>query len=107
MIGQTNKFLLEWRENIRNVSDEDFQATKTAVRTALESTDGSLTDKALSLYSSEISSHRYVFDRQDRTIALFETITKSEFKAFFERTFFSGESARFELMLTANVHKDL
>lgn len=53
-----------------------------------------------------MTTHRYQFDRQQKELELLETITKDEFIAYFRQTFFSAESARLDLMLTANTHKD-
>ena len=55
---------------------------------------------------SEISTHKYLFDRQQKEIETLASLTLDDFKAHFERVFFSEETKRIDLELTAEAHKD-
>lgn len=71
-----------------------------------------LAEKDLSLsaensrHFGEISTHHYLFDRQQRQIAELQSISKDEFIALFEQTFFSPTSKRIDLQLNSDTHKD-
>ena len=43
---------------------------------------------------SELVSHNYVFNRQDRRVKMLKKVTLNEFKAFFEDYFFGGNAGR-------------
>lgn len=107
LIGATNQFLLTVKEKVAALSDEDFEAEKSAIRTIIAEKDPNMTREAQRFMVSEVSTHRYKFDRQQRELELLETITKDEFKGYFTKVFFSAESARLDLMITAQNHKDL
>lgn len=47
-----------------------------------------------------------MFDRQNKELETLMTITKSEFKEYFERLFFSSETKRLDLLLTSKVHEE-
>jgi len=100
-----NKHLLEKREAIKKISDEDFEQAVSAVNTIISEKPMNLgqdNDKMM----SEISTHHYIFDRQDKSIEMLKTITKEEFLAHFEELFFSSKTARFDFELTSEQHKD-
>lgn len=103
-IGQTNKFLAAAKTKVAEISDEDFEAEKSAIRTIIAEKDPNM-NKAAMRNIGEITTHRYQFDRQQKELELLETITKDEFKAYFTKLFFSAETARLDLMLTAEAHK--
>ena len=87
------------------MSDEDFESQKSAIRTLLAEKDTSMMKQANRFLSSEISTHRYFFERQNKDLETLETVTKDDFKAYFEEVFFSAETARFDLQLTSKAHK--
>lgn len=47
-----------------------------------------------------------MFDRQNKELETLMKITKSEFKEYFERMFFSSETKRLDLLLTSKVHEE-
>jgi hypothetical protein len=47
-----------------------------------------------------------MFDRQSKELETLTTITKSEFKEYFERLFFSSETKRLDLLLTSKIHEE-
>jgi len=93
------------RDKVKNISDEDFESEKSAVNTIISEKDPNLS-RASNRNFVEIKSHLHVFDRQAKEIALLATITKAEFQATFEQMFFSEQSARLDLMLTSQSHKE-
>jgi secreted Zn-dependent insulinase-like peptidase len=99
-----NKFLISYREKIQNLSDEEFDTQKKAIQTIIAEKDTSLA-KESSRYWQEISNHYYLFDRQNKELETLMTITKSDFKEYFEKIFFSSETKRLDLLLTSSVHE--
>lgn len=53
----------------------------------------------------EIANHNYDFERQDTELKVLETVTLSDFKALFERLFFSEYTKRLDVELTSEKHK--
>jgi len=106
LVGQTNKFLIATKEKIADLTDETFESEKSAIRTIIAEKDPNLAAAARRVFGLEVTTHRYQFERQQKELELLETITKDEFKAYFHQMFFSADSARLDLMLTAKTHKD-
>ena len=61
--------------------------------------------KENSRYWSEISLHKYQFGRQATEIEELRTLTKEDLLAHFEKVFYSPETKRVDLALTAEHHK--
>ena len=55
---------------------------------------------------SEISTHKYNFERQEEEIEVLGEITKQDFIDMFLKTFFSPQSKRMDLQLTSEAHKE-
>ena len=85
--------------------DDEFEIYKEAVLTKLQEKDISLS-KQHERHWGEISTHHYMFDRQDKDIEVLQTIKKSEFIDHFTKTFFSDSSKRLDLHLNADIHKE-
>lgn len=54
----------------------------------------------------ELSTHKYVFDRQAQELSVLSSISKEEFVAHFLDTFFSSNSKRLDLQLTSATHEE-
>lgn len=54
----------------------------------------------------ELTNHEYNFERQQQEIEMLQTITKEEFLAHFNHVFFSAQTKRLDLELTAEAHKE-
>jgi secreted Zn-dependent insulinase-like peptidase len=54
---------------------------------------------------TEITTHKYMFDRQDKEIAVLAELKREDMIALFEKVFFSHETKRLELEFTAIIHK--
>lgn len=105
IVSSINDFLVQMRQEVNKLSDEDFEVQKQAVMTKLAEKDLSLSAEN-QRHFGEISTHHYLFDRQQRQIAELQTITKDEFIALFEQTFFSSKSKRIDLQLNSDTHRD-
>jgi len=55
---------------------------------------------------AELSTHKYVFDRQAQELSVLSSISKEEFIAHFLDTFFSSNSKRLDLQLTSAAHEE-
>ena len=101
LIGATNKFLLEKREAVKTVPEKEFNEHKSGLKTIMAEKDKKITEVAVRFALNEIASHRYVWTRQTDEIAVLESITIDEFKAHFEKLFFSDETRRIDIQLVA------
>jgi len=63
------------REQVKNISDEEFEIQKEAVLVKLAEKDINL-QKENARHWGEISTHKYQFDRQEKEIAMLSEITK-------------------------------
>jgi len=105
LVQAINKFLLERRELVKNISDEDFEQQKKSVHTQIAEKDQNMSQES-SRFWSEISTHNYDFEKQEKELKVLEEITKEDFIALFEKTFFSESSSRLDFELTSEAHKD-
>ena len=67
------------RTKVQNMTDEEFQTVVGAVMTDISERDKNLLEAHNRIWANELSTHAYIFDRQDRDIATLPTITKAEF----------------------------
>lgn len=105
LLTATNKFILEKRESVKCISEEEFKEHKSGLSTQLAEKDKKITEVASRFAFNEIASHRYVWTRQADDIAALDSITIDEFKAHFEHLFFSDETRRIDIQLIAENHK--
>mmetsp|Transcript_24151 Transcript_24151/g.37094 ORF Transcript_24151/g.37094 Transcript_24151/m.37094 type:complete len:278 (-) Transcript_24151:15-848(-) len=103
MVDCVNQFLVEIREHVKNLSDEEFDIQKQAVMVKLSEKDFNLQQESTRFWG-EICTHKYNFDRQQDEIDALSKITKQQFQDLFEKTFFSKESKRIDLQLTSEHH---
>jgi len=97
--------LIEQREEIKKLTDEAFEVQKKSVYTKISEKDYNLRQE-MGRFGSEISTHQYNFERQTQELAELEKISKADFQALFEKVFFSEESKRLDVNLTAEIHKE-
>ena len=89
------------RERVQNLTEEEFRTQVEAVTTKVAEKDYNLQAEH-SRYWSEIASHKYIYDRQAIELEALRSLTLPEFKAHFERVFFSPtESKRLDFELNA------
>jgi len=105
LVNAINVFLVEIREKIKAITDEEIEVQKTAVHTLLAEKDINLTKENFRFWN-EIASHQYEFERQPKNLEILKTITRDEFIAHFENVFFSSSAARFDLEITSAPHKE-
>ena len=79
--------LEKMRKKVREISDEDFSKVVGSVMTDIAEKDKNLIE-AHTRMLNELAEHAYLFNRQDRDVALLPSITKGEFQVFFEEFFF-------------------
>lgn len=88
MVEAINNFLVDTREKIKAVTEEEFEVQKQAVITKLAEKDINLA-RENGRYFNEIATHEYLFDRQDVEVETVKSITLNEFKSHYEFVFFS------------------
>lgn len=86
-------------------SEDDFKVQKAAVHQILAEKDINL-QKEEGRFWSEISTHKYLFDRQEKELEILASLTLDDFKNHFETVFFSEKTKRIDLELTAEAHKE-
>jgi len=70
--------LEKMRKKVREISDEDFSKVVGSVMTDIAEKDKNLIE-AHTRMLNELAEHAYLFNRQDRDVALLPSITKGEF----------------------------
>ena len=71
------------------MTDEEFNTARDSVLTNVAEKDKNQREDFSRIYNSEICSHRYQFDRQEREIEMIKTLTRAEFQAYFDRVIFT------------------
>lgn len=97
--------MVETRDKIKTITDEQLEVQKQAVITKLAEKDINLA-RENGRYWNEIATHEYVFDRQDKEIECVKSITKEEFLSHFEMVFFSDKAKRLDMELTSAAHEE-
>jgi len=105
LVEAVNNFLVDTREKIKTLSQEEFEVQKQAVITLLAVKDINLaaeTDR----FFAEIANHEYLFDRQDMQIEIVKSITLNEFMSHFEFVFFSDQVKRLDIEMISTAHME-
>ena len=68
------------RKKVAEMTEEEFTTVVGAVMTEISEKDKNLVEVFNRHWHYELSTHYYVFDRQERMVALLPTITKPEFQ---------------------------
>lgn len=105
LVEAVNNFLVDTREKIKTVTEEEFEVQKQAVITKLAVKDINLAGEN-GRFFNEIASHEYLFDRQDVEIETVKSITLNEFMSHFEFVFFSDQVKRVDIELTSTAHAE-
>lgn len=100
-----DKCLAEHREKVKNLTDEEFCKVRDAVLTIISEKDKNQSEDVARMYSSELATHRYQFDRQEREIASIKTLTLAEFQSYYERLFFT-ERKRMDMRWNSQAHQE-
>jgi secreted Zn-dependent insulinase-like peptidase len=88
------------------LSESDFKTQVEAVLTKVGEKDYNLSLEH-GRFWAEIACHKYVFDRQQKEVESLKSLTVDEFKAHFERVFFSEtHSKRLDFELNSPKHKE-
>ena len=96
MVNAINEFLVQVRDKVKNISDEDFKVQVEAVKTEISEKDINMKRDNDRMWS-EIGLHKYNFVRQQEEIDALETLNKAEMINQFLDTFFGDESKRLDL----------
>ena len=67
------------RQKVVKISDEDFATAVGSIMTEISEKDKNLMETHNRIWGQELATHAYIFDRQERDVALLPTITKAEF----------------------------
>lgn len=65
-------------EKVKVLSDEEFKTNVDSVLVKITEKDYNLTKHNIRMWE-EISTHKYLFDRQEKEIEVLKTLTKEEF----------------------------
>lgn len=97
--------LAKMRQKMRDMSDEDFAKTSSAVMTVVSEKDKNSGEDFGRMWN-EFATHHHQFDRQEREIAMLKTITKAELQAYFEQLFFQEKRAnRLDVHWNSSLHR--
>jgi insulysin len=106
IVNSLNTFLASQREKVKTLTNEEFKTQVEAVLTKVAEKDYNLQGEH-GRFWSEISCHKYLFDRQQKEVQALKELTLDQFKAHFERVFFSEtHSKRLDFELNSATHKE-
>ena len=101
IVNSLNNFLATMREKVKNeLTEEEFKTQVEAVYIKAAEKDYNLQSEH-GRYWSEIASHKYLFNRQQTECDLLRQLTLDEFKAHFERVFFSNQAKRIDFEMNS------
>jgi insulysin len=76
LVQQENNFLVNMREEMKNLSDEEFETNRGAILTKIQEKDVNLLQVASRMWG-EIASHSYRFNLQNEKIDALKEVTKA------------------------------
>ena len=88
IVNSLNNFLNTMKERVAQLNEEEFKTQVEAVAVKVGEKDYNLSGEH-GRHWSEIASHKYIFDRQQRELDLLKSLTLQEFKDHFQKIFFS------------------
>ena len=88
------------KDRVANLTQEEFKTQVESVITKVAEKDYNLFSEH-SRFWSEIASHKYMFDRQNREVETLRNLTLEDFKEHFERVFFSPQTKRLDFELNS------
>lgn len=103
--NSVDKCLEKNRENLKTMTDEEFDKQRNSVLTNLEEKDKNQKEEFSRLNNGEISQHRLMWDRQQKEIEMIKTLTKAEFIDYFEKMLYT-ERKRVDLRWNSDKHKE-
>lgn len=105
LVNAINVFMLRLREEVKEATQEDFDTQKKSVHTQLAEKAVNLTKDFENMWPA-LEEHHYEFTRQEDSLKVLETVTLADFKAHFEKVFFSSEAKRLDFTVTSEKHKE-
>lgn len=87
------------------MTEEEFKIHVDAVLVKVSEKDYNL-QKDNFRFWQEISTHKYLFDRQEKEIEALKSLKKEDFIGHFEKIYFSEQTKRFDIELTSIAHTD-
>jgi insulysin len=103
IVSSLNKFLKSMIPKFEAFTDEEFKVQVESVRIRVAEKDYNL-GKENGRFWSEIATHKYMFDRQEKELDILKTLNKEEFTAHFKKLFFSEQTKRLDVELTSEKH---
>ncbi len=101
IVNSLNNFLNSIKEKVATLTEEEFKVQVEAVLTKVAEKDYNLNQEH-NRFSTEIASHKYFFDRQQREVEALKALTLRQFQDHFQRVFFSPtESKRLDFELNS------
>ena len=100
-----NEFFVAKRAELKHLTTEQFEVQRKAVYTGLAQKDLNLTESTERFWA-DIRNHKYMFDRQSRSVSVLNSLTLKELQDHYERVFFSDETKRLDYELTSPKFKE-
>lgn len=76
--GSFNKHIDDMQQKVKELTDDDFKQTVSAVLTNLQEKDKSIKETFDRYWSNEFATHKLEFNRQDKMCELTKSVTKQE-----------------------------
>lgn len=87
IISRTERFLLEMKDRLSNLNDEEFDDIKDALTSSLEAPFNNLEEMASFVFSSEIETEYTAFNLKDALIETYRELNKDDLIDFFHDKF--------------------
>jgi len=102
----TNKWLVDMKKSVEEISDEDFELVKGSVHTIVAEKDINLGKVHIRSWG-QIATHEYKFTKQADSIEALKLITKAEFIKSFMNCFFSENTKRVDFELDSKCKEEI
>jgi len=101
-----NKHLKNMLEAVSKLSDKEFDEQRNSVLTQYSEKDLNLNMEFTRHWVNELSTHKYVWDRQEKECALLKELTCKEFKQHFKNMFNPKTMRRVDMHWNSKPHKE-
>lgn len=99
-----DSFLATMAGKLGELSDEEFKTQVDSVLTRVSEKDKNLGEE-FGRFWTELDTHKYQFDRQEREIEALKKVTKAEFQAYFDKLILKEGHRRLDVHWNSEAHR--
>lgn len=106
MKASFNRHMSKMLDTVAKMTDAEFDEQRNAVLTRYSEKDLNLDEEFNRHWTNEISTHKYVFDRQEKECQLLKELTAKEFRDHFSALFSPKTMRRIDMHWNSKPHKE-